>query len=106
MPKVDSPEGKEFSPFWHPTSAELQYCAELSKWWKAVEEERKEKQGPVTMIEAAPVLGRTTKKREHRLIRDAGPEVPPQGFFDCTVEVRFVSVTLQVRGLDYNLVCI
>lgn len=26
-------------------------------------------------------------RRVHRLISDAGPNVPPDGYFDCTVEV-------------------
>lgn len=26
-------------------------------------------------------------RRVHRLISEAGPSVPPQGYFDCTVEV-------------------
>jgi hypothetical protein len=29
-------------------------------------------------------------KRVHRLISEASPDLPPSGFFDCTVEVGFV----------------
>jgi hypothetical protein len=31
--------------------------------------------------------GRTSIVREHRLVKDAGPNVHPRGYFDCTVEV-------------------
>lgn len=90
MPRSVFIGDKEYTPFWDPEPAELQCCAELFEWWKAIEEERKRRQGPVTQISG-------TSKRKHRLICDADPEMEPMGFFDCTVEVRFVPIAFEVH---------
>ncbi|KAF8643819.1 hypothetical protein AX16_008837 [Volvariella volvacea WC 439] len=60
------------SPFFHPSFEDRAYCEELAGW----------KQALPKSSEAV--------RREHRLICDAGPNVPPQGYFDCTVEVLHV----------------
>ncbi|KIM48825.1 hypothetical protein M413DRAFT_21140 [Hebeloma cylindrosporum] len=86
---ADGGLGASFSPFFQPDSPVIRYCVKLSDWWR----------------EAKPNVIPTTKKlqieekanqsylpisrshRVHRLISEAGPSVPPAGYFDCTVEV-------------------
>jgi hypothetical protein len=80
--------GLSFSPFWNPTETELTYCLKLADWWRAVQEKRQKEMGHVYQIGSGDWtenLGRP--HRQHRLISEAGPDVPPNGFFDCTAEV-------------------
>ena len=81
-----------YSPIWTPCALELAYCARLASWWKAVQEERKLVQGQQVQIGGgdaqAPMSMSHHGARQHRLIRDADPRAPPDGYFDCTVEVR------------------
>ncbi|KAI6109680.1 hypothetical protein F5141DRAFT_1116076 [Pisolithus sp. B1] len=69
-----------FTPFWKPSKdgVELQYCCMLLQWWKGLRGTEKE------VICAQRVI-RPTK--EHRLLCVASPEVAPDGFFNCTVEI-------------------
>ena len=58
------------------------------------EEERERQESGVIVHQLGPSdadgghRGRASIMREHRLIQDAGPHVQPNGYFDCTVEVR------------------
>jgi len=82
--------GREFSPFFEPGEEVIRYCLRLSDWWHELANKRNEAMGPVYQIggdavdaSAQPMRG----SRKHKLISEAGPEVPPSGYFDCTVEV-------------------
>ncbi|KAI6045564.1 hypothetical protein EDC04DRAFT_3136891 [Pisolithus marmoratus] len=72
--------GYFFTPFWTPRKdgVELQYCRKLLAWWKGLRGTEKE----VICVQ------RTTRpSKEHRLLCEASPEVVPDGFFNCTVEI-------------------
>lgn len=83
-------------------SAELRYCLALGDWWRAVQQEQERALRESNVVRhqigeedawgtgngAGQGGGRTSLAREHRLIQDAGPNVQPNGYFDCTVEVR------------------
>ncbi|KAL0946513.1 hypothetical protein HGRIS_012729 [Hohenbuehelia grisea] len=81
--------GGMFSPVLTVTDAEKTHCARLAEWWARVQKARKVALGDVQRLGdpdlVDPTLGR--KARLHRLIQDASPDVEPQGYFDCTVEV-------------------
>jgi hypothetical protein len=89
---VDSETGFPFSPFYRPNAAELAYCKRLADWWDSVkEEEDKTREACIVhQIGEGDVSMRKRKTRVHRLICDARPDEEPNGFFDCTVEVRFL----------------
>jgi hypothetical protein len=74
----DGGYGANFSPFYQPKEGEVQYCMKLSDWWQEVQ--KTEQSHTVDPVHNS--LGRV-----HRLISDAGPSMPPDGYFDCTVEV-------------------
>lgn len=76
--------GQRYTPFFHPTEMEIKYCLKLFDWWQEVERQR---QGLLDETHQVQVLSRA--QREHRLISEAGPYVPPHGYFNCTVEVTF-----------------
>jgi hypothetical protein len=86
--------GYPYSPFYDARVEELDYCKKVKDWWGGVvEKKRKEDEGNIVVqIGGGPLHtseGRHGKvRREHRLICDAGVHVEPNGFFDCTVEVR------------------
>ncbi|KIJ69117.1 hypothetical protein HYDPIDRAFT_105685 [Hydnomerulius pinastri MD-312] len=79
--KLDDGMGYEYSPYWepNPNGAELQYCRQMTGWWRALQERRAEN---VTSVRC---VGPSIKV--HRLISEASPELPPKGFFNCTVEI-------------------
>jgi hypothetical protein len=52
------------------------------------EEEKTRETCIVHQIEEGDVSMKRRKTRVHRLICDASPDQEPNGFFDCTVEVR------------------
>ena len=86
--------GYPFSPFAYPGPRELEYCRHLSSWWAKVKEKEEIRLANTTvhqiggLDQVGAVAGmRERPRRQHRLICDAGPEIPPKGFFDCTVEV-------------------
>lgn len=93
---------KESDSFEHPTRfqpcpEEIQYCIRLNDWWQDIYKQYKEENANVIVHNLADMTGGMSvfarkQGREHRLIQDASPEAPPQGYFDCTVEV----------GLKYN----
>lgn len=74
--------------------SEQKYCIALGDWWRAVAKERQRmlKEGNVTVhtIASHEIQDRTAT-RIHRLIKDTTPGTPPEGFFNCTVEVRFTN---------------
>lgn len=78
---IDDGMGYEYSPYWEPfqDSIELEYCRQIWEWWKA----KRELEGQnVSTVEFS---GRPCKR--HLLISEASPNLPPSGFFNCTVEV-------------------
>lgn len=65
---------------------EQTYCTKIAEWWKEKEvgtDEPDNGQGGV-VHRICPKYG--GQVRQHRLICESGPHVPPNGFFDCTVE--------------------
>ncbi|KAI6005825.1 hypothetical protein EDD15DRAFT_2191207 [Pisolithus albus] len=72
--------GYVFTPFWKPSKdgVELQYCRTLLTWWKGLRGTEKE------VIRAQRAM---RPSKEHRLLSEASPEVVPDGFFNCTVEI-------------------
>lgn len=83
MPKeeglADAGFGVLFSPFYEPKESELRYCSKLSDWWRQLKN--------IEQTGVDVVCNNPTSQRVHRLISEAGPSVPPGGYFDCTVEV-------------------
>src|SRR3984885_3516684 len=82
--------GYNHSPFFHPGEREIRYCLQISDWWTEVQKKRSEAMGEVHQIGegTSEMFSFSRSARKHRLICEAGPEAPPQGYFDCTVEVR------------------
>lgn len=78
--------GVTFSPFYHPTPDEITYCVTLSDWWRDIQK-RDALDVPTTAGSSAISIRTSRHQRTHRLIKDAGPLAPPDGYFDCTVEV-------------------
>jgi hypothetical protein len=75
--------GVLFSPFYQPKECEVRYCLKLSDWWREVQ---KIEQSESSKDTVGPVHN-PPSPRVHRLISEAGPSMPPDGYFDCTVEV-------------------
>ena len=75
---ADGGFGVSFSPFYEPKESELRYCSKISDWWRKLQNIEQ----PEVDVVCIP-----TSRRVHRLISEAGPSVPPNGYFDCTVEV-------------------
>ncbi|KAK2466765.1 hypothetical protein APHAL10511_001023 [Amanita phalloides] len=73
-------------PSFDPDLSEIGYCMKLSEWWRKRRGKRTSEEvdtvNPVATYESAGAA-----KRLHRLIKDTGPAVQPNGYFDCTVEV-------------------
>lgn len=79
--------GNSFSPFYQPTKEEILYCVKLSDWWRGVQKEEQNHRVHTSYSTPQQRFGSSGIKRVHRLISEAGPNVPPNGYFDCTVEV-------------------
>ena len=77
-------------PSWKVAPQEREYCAQLTRWWTAVQQARVERQGTAIQIGGGPVvpLERKQINRQHLLISEADPAREPRGYFNCTVEVR------------------
>lgn len=73
---IDDGMGYEYSPYWEPfqDSIEIEYCRKIGEWWKA-------------MRTKVPEVKCSTIRKQHLLISEASPDLPPGGFFNCTVEV-------------------
>ncbi|KAF9475059.1 hypothetical protein BDN70DRAFT_996679 [Pholiota conissans] len=72
-------QGVSFSPFFQPGPTETKYCIGLSDWWRKITTQEPSDKVIVQKVER--------HQRFHRLISEAGPSVPPDGYFDCTIEV-------------------
>ncbi|KAF8623517.1 hypothetical protein AX15_006294 [Amanita polypyramis BW_CC] len=91
--RVDKDEVDCWTPFFDPDPPEIDYCVKLSKWWREKEGEQNRTSRESQEVHVVPTI-RTGyegvgSKRQHRLIKDTGPEVQPNGYFDCTVEVLY-----------------
>ncbi|KJA18611.1 hypothetical protein HYPSUDRAFT_89942 [Hypholoma sublateritium FD-334 SS-4] len=73
----DGDSGGIFSPFWQPGPLQTTHCVKLSDWWRNL----------ATQAHTTAKSNPGSKRRIHRLISETGPTVPPDGYFDCTVEV-------------------
>jgi hypothetical protein len=82
--------GHNITPFFQPGRREIKYCLQISDWWLDLQKKRREALGEVHQIggDGGEIFSFSRSPRKHRLICEAGPDVPPQGYFDCTVEVR------------------
>lgn len=80
--------GYEYSPYWEPfqDSAELEYCRKIGEWWKA----KRTLEGR----EVSAVQCSGPPRKQHLLISEASPDLPPMGFFNCTVEVKQIMILL------------
>lgn len=86
--------GYVFCPFWKATEAELTHCLRLADWWSAILKKVQSNMGQVHQIGSDVAhLSSLKVPRKHRLISEASPDLPPNGFFDCTVEVSIKSRT-------------
>jgi len=86
-PEINSlaASGFRFSPFLKKLEHERRYCKRLADWWKEKNPLTSETE---TDGQVHQLIGPTVRQyREHRLFRDGGPEVEPNGYFDCTFEV-------------------
>jgi len=70
-------------PFYQPTQEEILYCVKVSDWWRDIQKPALSKEPPA----ANQITRKSGTVRVHRLISEAGPSVPPDGYFNCTVEV-------------------
>ena len=87
---------------WSVVPQEREYCAQLTRWWAAVQRTRVERQGTAVQIGGGPVVAseRRHMQREHLLISEADPGREPRGYFSCTVEVRrFITPALDLGNL-------
>ncbi|KAL4067753.1 hypothetical protein J3A83DRAFT_4254123 [Scleroderma citrinum] len=77
---MDNGVGYYFTPFWKPDvdGAELKYCKQLFTWQEGLQGTGRD----VIRIQCA-----VRPQKEHRLLSEVSPDVAPQGFFNCTVEV-------------------
>lgn len=77
---TDDGMGYEFSPYWEPIedSTELEYCRQIGEWWKV---RRGLEEQNVSVVQCSGA------RKQHLLISEAHPDLPPKGFFNCTVEV-------------------
>jgi hypothetical protein len=89
--------GVLFSPFYEPKEYELEYCVKLSDWWRRLQDIEQSD----SIKYSVDVLHKSSPRRVHRLISEAGPSVPPDGYFDCTVEVS--SQGNFIRFMNTNL---
>ncbi|KAK0435137.1 hypothetical protein EV421DRAFT_2039246 [Armillaria borealis] len=80
--------GVRFSPFHNAQPQEIDYCSNLSTWWRAILEKRQAELGTIHQIgEETPEHGMVlSTRRVHKLIRDMDHKVF-DGYFDCIVEV-------------------
>ncbi|TFK54610.1 hypothetical protein OE88DRAFT_933707 [Heliocybe sulcata] len=81
--------GAPFSPFWDMQQDELEYCIQLADWWQAMEKEKRKRMGFIQQVSMVPRYSMGGGK-QHRLISDCTPDMPPAGYFNCTVEVTHV----------------
>lgn len=81
----------DWTPFFDPEPSEVDYCTKLSEWWDKKENKPTQTSGEMHQIGTpVPTYESMGGGRRHRLIKDAGPDIQPSGYFDCTVEVRLI----------------
>jgi|ERR1700722_8895384 len=85
--------GYPFSPFWNATEDELAYCSKLAGWESAMLKLKQQQQQTGEIHPVPDNFPTRGVRRVHRLISDASPDMPPSGYFDCTVEVMLVYPT-------------
>ena len=87
------------------TPQENQYCIRLADWWLEISKDRKSEQANDNVVVhriSAADAGRGGG-REHKLIKSASPHAPPNGYFDCTVEVDLNFVDKYREGTQLTL---
>jgi hypothetical protein len=77
-------DGALFTPFYQPTSADIQECINISDWWRDF---AKQNAVPITETKTQQISYLRPVARIHRLLSEASPSAAPNGYFDCTVEV-------------------
>jgi hypothetical protein len=97
-----SSDRSHYPPSWPVVSEERDYCAQLVRWWAAVQRTRAERQGTAVQIGGGPVVAPERKhvQRQHLLISEADPGREPMGYFNCTVEVCEFSSPLDFDDLS------
>lgn len=80
--------GVRITPFLRTAEPEEHYCQQLSGWWKEKYKTTGDSTDQVYHL-SEEVFSSGRKRRQHLLLCDAGPDVVPGGYFDCTFEVRF-----------------
>lgn len=77
---------------------EATYCYQLGRWWDAIqkthhpETDADATNANTTVYDLALTTpGQNSGGRVHRLLKDASPDAPPNGYFDCTIEVSTLS---------------
>lgn len=90
-------------PIWHLASQEIEYCAQLARWWAAVQRTRAERQGTAVQIggDSTVAVERKHVQRQHLLISEADPNREPRGYFNCTVEVRMALASARTLRIDF-----
>ena len=90
----------DWTPVFDVCPSEMKYCVELSEWWRKRESIHEREIQRIDLAQT-PTPSYGAVKRLHRLIKDAGPDVQPNGYFDCTVEVsnfQSYSALLTISG--------
>ncbi|KAF5373822.1 hypothetical protein D9758_000816 [Tetrapyrgos nigripes] len=89
VPRSETIDGRNFTPFYEPHESELHLCRHLSEWWSAVQEKQKKVQGRVYSVGADVGIDQVQRKggksRPRLAIKDLDPGA--HEYFDCTVEV-------------------
>ncbi|TFK76258.1 hypothetical protein BDN72DRAFT_830807 [Pluteus cervinus] len=81
--------GAKYTPFCTYGEEEIKECLKLSDAWRILEKKRQAERGVVQQVGTSTPMVHSRIARQHRVICDAGPDVPPDGWFDCTVEVLY-----------------
>ena len=91
-------------PTWPVAPPEKEYCAQLAKWWAAVQRTRAERQGTAVQIGGGPIITAEKKQchRQHLLISEADPGREPRGYFNCTIEVRVLRTLCKNWQFDWR----
>ncbi|KAF5373837.1 hypothetical protein D9758_000812 [Tetrapyrgos nigripes] len=62
VPRSETIDGCNFTPFYEPHESELQLCRHLSEWWSAVQEKQKKVQGRVYSVGADVGINQVQRK--------------------------------------------
>lgn len=77
------------------TAGENQYCLKLAEWWSEMVKMHEDVGNDADVIvhqigganDTLAAAANPRCGRIHRLLKDASPDAPPSGYFDCTIEV-------------------